>query len=128
LRLAGQHPNRIAIALHEYSYVRDNLDRLYPHLVGRFQLLYDVCDANGIPRPKVLVTEFGWVYDDIAHSIDQAINVDLPWAAELYARYPNVLGAAIWYLGGGFGGISNKAQPLIVPLTEYALQNYFVIP
>lgn len=56
------------------------------------------------------------------------MNVDLPWSAELYARYPNFLGAAIWYLGLGFGGISGKTQPLIEPLTEYALQNYFILP
>lgn len=56
------------------------------------------------------------------------MNVDLPWAAELYARYPNFLGAAIWYLGPGFGSIANKTQPLIAPLTEFALQNYFILP
>jgi hypothetical protein len=54
--------------------------------------------------------------------------VDLPWAAELYAPYPQVKGAAIWYLGAGFGGIANEAQQLIAPMTEYALQNYFVKP
>jgi PKD repeat protein len=128
LQLAGQYPDRVAVALHEYSYVQENLDRFYPHLVGRFQMLFDVCDANGIPRPTVVVTEFGWVYDDIADSVQQAMEVDLPWAAELYAQYPQVLGASIWYLGPGFGGIANKAQPLIAPMTAYSLQNYFVIP
>lgn len=128
LQLAGQYPDRVAVALHEYSYVQENLDRFYPNLVGRFQMLYDVCDANGIPRPTVVVTEFGWVYDDIADSVQQAMEVDLPWAAELYAQYPQVLGASIWYLGPGFGGIANKTQPLIAPVTEYSLQNYFVIP
>jgi hypothetical protein len=39
-----------------------------------------------------------------------------------------VLGAAIWYLGPGFGGIAGHAQKLIAPLTEYALQTYFVVP
>jgi PKD repeat protein len=128
LQLAGQYPDRVAVALHEYSYVQENLDRLYPHLVGRFQMLFDVCDANGIPRPTVVVTEFGWVYDDIADSVQQAMEVDLPWAAELYAQYPQVLGASIWYLGPGFGSIANKAQQLIAPVTAYSLQNYFVIP
>jgi hypothetical protein len=56
------------------------------------------------------------------------MTVDLPWAAELYAAHPEVLGAAIWYLGPGFGGIANQAQQLIAPLTEYALQTYFVVP
>ena len=90
-------------------------------------MLYDVCDAGGIARPTVLVTEFGWVYDNIANSVNQAMEVDLPWAAELYARYPQVLGASIWYLGPGFGGISNETQPLIKPITAYALQNYFIL-
>jgi hypothetical protein len=128
LRLAGENPDRVAIALHEYSYVQENLDRLYPNLVGRFQMLFDVCDASGIPRPTVVITEFGWVYDDIADSVEQAMQVDLPWAAELYAPFPQVKGAAIWYLGGGFGGIANEAQKLIAPMTEDSLQNYFVIP
>jgi PKD repeat protein len=127
LRLAAQHPDRVAVALHEYSYVRDNLDRLYPNLVGRFQMLFDVADQLGIRRPTVLITEFGWVYDNIA-PIGQAMEVDLPWAAELYAAHPEVLGAAIWYLGPGFGGIANRAQRLIAPLTEYSLQTYFVVP
>ncbi|MGB5888735.1 MAG: PKD domain-containing protein, partial [Thermoanaerobaculia bacterium] len=121
LELAGENRDRVAIAIHEYSYVQENLDRLYPNLVGRFQMLFEVCDASGIPRPTVVITEFGWVYDDIANSVAQAMEVDLPWAAELYAPYPQVKGAAIWYLGGGFGGIANQAQKLIAPMTEYSL-------
>ncbi len=128
LELAGENPDRVAVALHEYSYVRQNLDRLYPNLVGRFQMLFDVCDQSGIPRPTVHITEFGWVYNNIAESVQQAMEVDLPWAAELYAPYPEIKGAAIWYLGGGFGGIANEAQKLIGPMTEYSLQDYFVIP
>jgi PKD repeat protein len=128
LELAGNNPDRVAVALHEYSYVQDNLDRFYPNLVGRFQMLFDVCDTAGIARPTVLVTEFGWVYDDIANSVQQAMEVDLPWAAGLYADFPQVLGTAIWYLGPGFGGIANQAQKLIAPLTAYALQEYFVVP
>ncbi len=31
--------------------------------------------------------------------------MDLPWASELYAQYPQVLGAGIWYLGSGFGDV-----------------------
>jgi hypothetical protein len=61
-------------------------------------------------------------------SVGQAFGVDLPWAASLYAAHPEVKGAAIWYLGPGFGGIANQAQQYIAPMTEYALRNYFVIP
>ena len=84
--------------------------------------------ASGIPRPTVVITEFGWVYNDIAKSVGQAMEVGLPWAAELYAPYPQVLGASIWYLGPGFGDVDDKTQQLIAPMTEYSLLNYFVIP
>jgi hypothetical protein len=90
-------------------------------------MLFDVCDSYDIPRPNVVITEFGWEYQNVA-GVDQAMNVDLPWAAGLYADFPQVLGAAIWYLGPGFGGIANQAQKLIAPITEYALQDYFVVP
>jgi hypothetical protein len=54
---------------------------------------------------------------------------DIKWAAWLYAAYPEVRGAAIWYLGEGetFGEIADEAQLLIDPVTEYSLGNYFEI-
>ncbi|MHC4230880.1 MAG: PKD domain-containing protein, partial [Planctomycetota bacterium] len=66
LELAGNNPDRVAVALHEYSYTRDNIDRYYPDLVGRFQMLFDVCDSYDIPRPNVVITEFGWEYQNVA--------------------------------------------------------------
>ena len=52
---------------------------------------------------------------------------DIAWASWLYAAYPQVKGAAIWYLGYGFGGIADQAQRLIAPLTEYALTHYYIV-
>lgn len=125
LRLASQHPERIAVALHEYSYSVDDIGKLYPELVGRFQTLFRVCDHHDIPRPTVLITEWGWEYQSVP-PVDQAMD-DIAWASELYAAYPQVRGAAIWYLGGGYGGIASRAQQLITPLRYYALSEYFVI-
>lgn len=122
LRLAGDHPDQIAVALHEYSYVTNDLGRIYPWLVGRVQKLYEVCDRHGIPRPTVLITEFGWSYNDLpspARAMEQ-----IEWAAWLYSAYPTVRGAAIWYLGGWFN-IEEQTQKLIAPVTEYSLTNYF---
>ena len=127
LALAAAEPDRVAIALHEYSFTTDNLTDGHPFLVGRFQKLYEIADGFGHRRPTVLVTEFGWGYQDVP-SVQQAMSVDVPWAAALYAPHPELLGAAIWYLGPGFGGIANQAQQLIAPITEYALRNYFAIP
>ena len=59
LRLAGENPDKLAIALHEYSYLVEDITDIYPYKVGRFQELFRIADANGIPRPTVLLTEWG---------------------------------------------------------------------
>ena len=137
LELAGANPVRIAIALHEYSFDGDSLEHglfAYPSLVGRYLWLYEATDELGFGRPTVLITEFGWEATnvpgvEVAFDRDGDPEIDnLPWAAEVYAQDPSVKGAAIWYLGQGYGGIANQAQQLIRPLLEYALQHYFVSP
>ncbi|MFW6115830.1 MAG: hypothetical protein ACOC7Y_02085 [Chloroflexota bacterium] len=125
LRLAAQHPDRLAVALHEYSYDVDDIDNLYPSLIGRFQKLFEVCDARGLDRPTVLITEWGWEYQQVP-SVGQAME-DIAWATRLYGAYPEVRGAAIWYLGSGFGGVADRAQRLILPVWMYAWSEYFVV-
>lgn len=117
LRLAARYPGRIAISLHEYDLSDPTLKTAYDN-VGRFQRLFARCDANGIPRPTVLITEFGWPG---VQSVSYTMSADnVPWAAALYAQYPQVLGVNMW--DGG------DLSPLIPPLTAYALQHYFAIP
>ncbi|MFO7741848.1 MAG: hypothetical protein R6X31_05980 [Anaerolineae bacterium] len=125
LRLAGQHPEQIGVALHEYSYDVNNIANQYPSLVGRFQTLFQICDTQGIPRPTVFITEWGWEHTSVP-PVEQAME-DIAWASELYAAYPEVRGAAIWYLGGQYGDISKVVQRLIVPLRYYVWTEYFVI-
>ncbi|MCA9979581.1 MAG: hypothetical protein KDD89_02065 [Anaerolineales bacterium] len=126
LRLVGQHPDQLAIALHEYSYVNEDIADAYPFKVGRFQQLFAVADRHGIPRPTVLITEWGWTYDSNPPLGTALEHID--WAARLYAPYPEIKGAAIWYLGPGFQGIADETQKLIAPLTVYNLTNYYVVP
>ena len=126
LRLAAANPDHIAIALHEYSFLADDIGHEYPFKVGRFQSLFAVTDSLGLARPTILITEWGWAYQEVPDP-DRAL-ADIAWAARLYAPYPEVKGAAIWYLGPGFGDIATPTQRLIAPLTEYALGNYFPIP
>ncbi len=123
LRFAAQHPDRLAVALHEYSYSESYIGNQYPHLLGRFQALFDACDRHGMLRPTVLITEWGWESTHVPDPVSALI--DIQWASWLYAAYPQVRGAAIWYLGGGFGGIANQTQLLISPLRDYSLGNYF---
>ena len=123
LRFAARNPDSVAIAVHEYSYSSDDIGAIYPFQIGRFQELFRICDKYGIDRPSVLVTEWGWEYQDVPEPT-QAMQ-DIAWASWLYAAYPEVKGAAIWYLGGGFGNVADEAQLLIGPLQQYSLYNYF---
>lgn len=127
LRLAGENPDRLAIALHEYSYDKEDIGDLYPYKIGRFQELFRLADQLGIPRPTVLITEWGWEYREVPTPQDAMR--DIRWAAKLYAAYPQVKGAALWHYGVGccFSEISLQTAQLIDPLTEYSLLNYFAI-
>ena len=126
LRLAASKPDQLAIALHEYSYRSNSIEADAPFLVGRFQSLYDVTDQMGIARPTVLITEWGWEYRSIPE-VDLAME-HIDWANRLYAPYPEVKGAAIWYLGPGYGDIDNQAQKLIMPVMAYGLTTAFERP
>lgn len=125
LRLVASKPERLAIALHEYSYTIEDIADAYPYKVGRFQLLFEAADKHGIGRPTVLITEWGWQYQDNP-TAEQAMR-DIEWAAAMYAPYPEIKGAAIWYLGPGFGDIANQTQRLIEPVMIYNLTNYFAV-
>ncbi|MCL4805564.1 MAG: hypothetical protein KJ046_14770 [Anaerolineae bacterium] len=124
LRYAGEHPDQVGVALHEYSLTADYITAGYPYLVGRFQALFAVCDKYGIPRPTVLITEWGWEYSDVPEPT--AGVEDMAWASWLYAAYPQLKGAAVWYLGAQFGGIAQRAHLLILPMRDYATSHYFI--
>ncbi len=127
LQYAGEHPDQVALALHEYSFDTDEIGYIYPWLVGRFQMIFEICDENNIPRPTVLITEWGWEFDHVP--TPQAAMEDINWASWMYAAYPQVKGAGLWYLGFGeeFGDIHNEAQKLIAPVKDYSLSNYFIL-
>jgi hypothetical protein len=127
LRFAGEHPDQVAVALHEYSFVKEDIGNLYPILVGRYQALFETADKHGIPRPTVLITEWGWEYNKVPDP--QLAMKHIQWAAWLYAAYPQVKGAAIWTLGiggGEFGSIGEDVLEYIDPLLAYSLSNYFL--
>lgn len=54
--------------------------------------------------------------------------IDIDWAARLYAPFPQVKGAAIWYLGPTHNELADATQRLIAPVTEYSLTHYFSMP
>ncbi len=128
LRLCAKRPEQAAVALHEYNFGIEPFEKVYPFHVGRFQILFDVCDKHNIARPTVHITEWGWSLNHVPawpDALDYITKTN-----ELYGRFPNVKGAAIWNLGKGaeFGDIHNKAQRLMAPLLAYALQKRFTVP
>ena len=125
LAFAGQHPDRLAIALHEYSFEIESISVGYPFLVGRFHKLFRAVDSHHLRRPTILITEWGWAERDVP-PVAEAM-ADIRWAAWLYAAYPQIKGAAIWYLGCCFGDIDDQAQQLISPVADYSISNYFAI-
>ena len=105
-QLCAKRPSQAAVALHEYSYIETDIFDGFPFKVGRFQYLFQVCDKHNIPRPRVHITEWGWTLNSVPPP-HKAIE-DIRKVGELYARFPEIEGAAIWYLGPGFGNIANK--------------------
>lgn len=129
LRLIAANPDRLAIALHEYSYTTDDIGHEYPYKVGRFMELFRVADEHDIPRPTVLITEWGWTYDNIPP--EPRAMEDVAWAASLYGAFPQVLGAAIWNLGnidGKFLNLNTQMQGLIDNMLAISLDSVFSAP
>jgi hypothetical protein len=126
LRLCAEKPDQAAVSLHEYSYKKEEIWYLRDSLIGRFLKLFNACDKHHIKRPRILITEWGWTYNSVPDPT-RALR-DIEEVGELYALYPEILGAAIWYLGSGFGDIANETQLLIAPVTEFTLRHRYPLP
>lgn len=125
LRLCAERPNQAAVSVHEYDFGLAGFEAVYPFHVGRFQILFDVCDNHTISRPTIHITEWGWSLRQVP-SWDVA-EAHITKANQLYAKFPQIKGAAIWNLGKGpeFGDVHNQTQRLIAPLGEYNLNRRF---
>lgn len=122
LEMCGNNPDKLAVALHEYSYNAASLEEAthpFPWQLGRFGFLFDACENNGIRRPTVLITEFGWTLNDMP--APEIAMPQLEEMAEIYVRFPEILGIAIWHFGSGYNDLRNKAQRLLAPMAEKAL-------
>lgn len=123
LDFCQQNPGKLSVALHEYSLRLDDIWFMRGDLIGRFEKLFQTCDKYRIQRPNVIISEWGWTYNRVP-SPDKAMQ-DIAEVADYYAQFPEILGAALWYLGSGFGGIANRAQRLIKPITTFSINNTF---
>eukprot|EP00054_Salpingoeca_dolichothecata_P018815 m.116178 g.116178 ORF g.116178 m.116178 type:complete len:319 (-) comp23024_c1_seq1:37-993(-) len=126
LRIAGQHPDVLGVALHEYALTL-NITSEYPWLVGRFHFLYETCENYSIPLPTTHITEFGWTGCNVKlppsagiADIDEVMRTS-PYA---YAKYPSIKGAFIWYLGPWHCDISDEADQLVLPVLNYTIASH----
>ena len=114
LDLCQRYPDRLAVALHEYSLSTHDIWRGDGNLIGRFQQLVAACERHAIAPPTIFFTEWGWAERDVP-DVNIALQHILE-VGELYAQYPTVKGAAIWGLDGGWGSLDVQTARLITPL------------
>lgn len=110
-----------ALGLHEYSYestlVKDYEGKDLPgvnYFIGRYWMPLDICEIQGMPKPNIIITEFGWKSTWVPEPAEAMRN--LKNLIEMYPDYPP---AAIWYLGSEYNNIADKAQKLIEPTTTF---------
>lgn len=119
LRECAANPDKLAVALHEYTFDLGSFSAKSPYLVGRFQWLYQVCDELKIARPTTLITELGWAYNDLPQATALA---DIQWYGQLISSYPTIKGAYLWSLEG-LPPLKDKLTALLEPVTSLALSS-----
>lgn len=136
LEYAAAHKNHIAIGTHEYSYTVDNIldpftvetyenSNIEHRKVGRFELIFKICDEFSIDWPMLYFCEWGWEERNIP-AVDKALD-DIRIVTRLvYGPYYNyILGFGTWYLGPGFGEVHNQTNAILLPTADITLNESF---
>ena len=139
LRYACDHKDNVMIGLHEYSYEEDDL--FAPHgsaenimmnepwnrLVGRFQLLFDVCDDNGIEDwPNIYFCEWGWSERNMPNTEDAMTQIMEATQIIYGGYYRYIKGFGTWYLGDNYGDtLPIKTNSLLQPCANVAIYDEF---
>ncbi len=126
LDLCQQHPDRLAVSLHEYSLSTKEIMNGDGNLIGRFRQLVDACEKHKIQTPDTFITEWGWTERKIP-KVAQALQ-DILEVGQLYAQYPALKGAAIWALEGGWGSLDRQTSRLMEPLKQLLIDTRFPDP
>jgi hypothetical protein len=113
LRYCAENPDMAGIALHEYSYTEDDIMHQAPWKVGRYEFLYDVCDAEGIGYPYIFITEFGYQATRVPPK-----EVYFPQENnDLWTMFPDSPPRAFWCLQAGWSGLADRLNPYIQSTT-----------
>ncbi|MCA9872477.1 MAG: hypothetical protein KC441_02450 [Anaerolineales bacterium] len=127
LDLIEQHPEQLAVATHEYSWTTSSIwagseDGKYDRVGRAYKNLLRLR-----PSLPLVITEFGWAERAAPSDVSRAIE-EIREVGELYAPYPNYLGAAVWYLGPGFGEIDKTVNRYIGPLGDEIISHPIEVP
>lgn len=120
LTLCAQNPGRLGVALCEFSREVDDIWYRRDDHIGRFYNLFALCDRAALSRPPVLITEWGWTPDKMPPR--RRALADIADVAAFYARYPDILGAAIYRIGPDDAPIARRGRRLVRPLTAWTLE------
>lgn len=119
LRLASEHPERIAVSLHEYTFGQGSMAQTRTHLHGRVTWLNAVCAKHGIVPPTVFLTEWGWSnnWAPVKNTAVPEMIEQLDW---LHRHAPNVRGVHIWALDKGamWGNIAQTVNGYMSDLVQ----------
>jgi hypothetical protein len=126
LDLCQQHPDRLAVAVHEYSLSTKDIMNGDGNLVGRISLLIEACEKHNIKTPDIFITEWGWTERNIPRV--NTAKKHILQAGEVYAKYPAIKGAAIWALSGGWGTLDKQTARLMQPLKELLIETRYPDP
>lgn len=132
LMLAAANPGMVGVAVHEGTDPRINQPPQVPDwsplinppendISGRYREMFAACDALGIARLPVFISECAWKYNGVPSVAVGMPHIDQ--AAKYYNRDKEVLGVSLWYLGYGpeYPNIATQLQKYIAPVTEYTL-------
>lgn len=126
LQLCAEHPERLAVALHEFSLRFNDIGFMWGEKIGRVQHLFRACDELHLERPPVLIPTWGWTEARLPGRSGEALE-HVARAAELYARFPQIRGAALWTLDAR-NPISRQARNLLERVTTFTLAQRFELP
>ena len=125
---AGRH--NVALSFHEGCLGWEDepdMNTLVPHIITRFGRVHEVCDALGLERPTIFISEWAWTYNNMPEQSRAMSNVHD--AAALYAPFLNVQGVFLWNLSGGsnWGTLPERLNAMMSDVAQFTIESEFEV-
>lgn len=121
LELCQRNAGKLGMGLHEFSFKTNDIWYMRGDQIGRFEKLLRACDKNQLKRPLIFISQFGWTHNRLPRSTKQAL-ADIQAVSSYYNEFPEIVGAAIWTLSPGWGGVARRAKNLVEPITDWLIE------